>query len=109
MYGYFAAGHSGSVVPVFVDGEPGAVLDMDDGLFQGKVLASAYYCVSIQPLLIRLSREFPLLRVSAVVDDIAWQGNVPDARRAFAWLMVHGPEYGYFCNMPKCKPVLVSP
>jgi hypothetical protein len=79
---------------------------MDDGLFQGKVLASAYYCVSIQPLLIRLSREFPLLRVSAVVDDIAWQGNVPDARRAFAWLMVHGPEYGYFSNMPKCKLML---
>ena len=105
LYGYFAAGHSGSV-PVFVDGEPGAVLEMDDGLFQGKVLASAYYCVSIQPLLIRLSREFPLLRVSAVVDDIAWQGNVPDARRAFAWLMVHGPEYGYFSNMPKCKLVL---
>ena len=38
MYGYFAAGHSGSV-PVYVDGEPGAVLEMDDGIFQGKVLA----------------------------------------------------------------------
>lgn len=105
LYSYFAAGHSG-LVPVYVDGELDAVLQMDEGLFQGKVLATTYYCVSIQPLLVRLSQTFPLLRMSAIVDDITWQGSVPDAKRAFAWLMVHGPEYGYYSKLSKLKLVL---
>ena len=100
LFGYYAAGHSGSQ-PVYVDGVEGPVLMASSGLFQGKVLASAYFCLGLHPLLEEMHRSFPRLRVSAIIDDVQFQGPVRHASAAHAWLRLHGPEYGYNLNASK--------
>ena len=103
---YFRAGH-GHRTPLYSSSDPCPIGWSQQGARQGCPLGSAYFCFGLQPMLKRLQRHCPGVRVGAATDDIGLQGPVPELERAFRWLQCHGPEYGYHLRPDKC--VLTPP
>ena len=86
-----------------------------EGLQQGDPLATFFYALTIQPLLIELnnilqrskitlgedSNLSPASFLTGFVDDLTLYGHCNDITSAIMYLKSEGPKYGYVCNLVK--------
>ena len=77
-------------------GKPPIIILRKEGVAQGCVLAMLIYGISLMPLCEELAEEFPEILALWFADD---EGHVGSARLnalCLAYLVRHGPKYGYY-------------
>lgn len=77
-------------------GKPPIIILRKEGLAQGCVLAMLIYGIALMPLCEELARAYPEVLRLWFADDAAKVGSARLNAQCLAFLVEHGPKYGYF-------------
>ncbi|KAL7543292.1 hypothetical protein ACHAXR_013157 [Thalassiosira sp. AJA248-18] len=83
-------------------GSPAIVIHSKEGVTQGDCRAMSIYGVGLMPLAASMRETIPEALQPWFADDAAGAGKAVHNAQCLAFLMEHGPKYGYFPEPDKC-------
>ena len=109
LYPYFLMGHR-TQSKIYFPGERTHKLTSRTGVRQGNPISGAAYSLGQHAMLLEMHRHLEdagqPVRSGAIVDDTGIQGPPASCAAARAWLVKHGPTWGYHLNEEPDKTTL---